>query len=159
MNIFDKLIDVNEASERYGMTPQAIKQHIGGKILEGIDCKKFGNSWVFVKSSLDIIFRDKLLDAKTPLLDEEKKILQNMGRKLIKDYAKAFGVDKARKFGKTLSENLTKKNDFIHMILEAALDCKTELANGLTYCINENFYPESCYQVMIGIVTGLNENN
>lgn len=159
MNIFDKLIDVNEASERYGMTPQAIKQHIGGKILEGIDCKKFGNSWVFVKSSLDIIFRDKLLDAKTPLLDEEKKILQNMGRKLIRDYAKTFGVDKAREFGKTLSENLTKKNDFIHMILEATLDCGTQLASGLTYCINEEFYPESCYQVMIGIVTGLNENN
>lgn len=161
-NIFDKLLDINEASERYNLTPQAIKSTIKtGKIKENIDCKKFGNSWVFIKSSLDIIFRERLTDDKKPLTLEEKNMLCKLGENFIIAYKEKFDYPKAQNLCLTMNDYLhnNDKNSFIHTILEKVLDCKHTLKDGLSYCIDDYYYPESCYCVLFGMSVGLNESS
>lgn len=58
-NKFKGLIDVNEASKLYNLTPQAIKMSAKANLIEGEDYKKFGNSYVFVKKSLDTLFNKR----------------------------------------------------------------------------------------------------
>lgn len=161
-NIFDKLLDVNEASERYNLTPQAIKSAIKtGKIKEGIDCKKFGNSWVFIRTSLDIIFRERLTEDKKPLTSEEKNMLYDVGKDFIIAYKNKFDYFEAKNLYITMNNYLhnNKKNEFIHTILEKTLDCEHTLKDGLNYCIDDSYYPESCFYVVLGMNTGLNDSS
>ena len=160
-NIFDKLLDINEASERYNLTPQAIKSAIKtGKIKENIDCKKFGNSWVFVKSSLDIIFREKLTEDKKPLTSEEKEMLNKLGEGFINAYKNKFGFSEAKNVALCMNDYLSNndKKSFIHIILEKTFDCDYILEGDLNYCIDDSYYPESCYSVLLGMSVGLGEN-
>lgn len=55
---WNKLIDMTQAEERYSRDKSTIKRAISsGKIKEGIDCKKFGRDWVFLKENLDKIYK------------------------------------------------------------------------------------------------------
>lgn len=159
MNIFDKLMDINEASERYNLTPNGIKQHIGKKIKEGVDCKKFGNSWVFVKSSLDIVFRDRLKDGYKPLNREETEMLYKTGEDFMLNYKDKFGKDQARSLCFEMNDYLhnNNKNQFIHTFLEQSLVSDSMNNRGLTYCISDEYYPESCFALLIGMNNGLNK--
>lgn len=59
MNAFDwsQLISMAEAEKLYGRDKSTIKRAISSqKIREGIDCKKFGRDWVFVKDNIDLIY-------------------------------------------------------------------------------------------------------
>ena len=65
-NKFKGLIDVNEASKLYNLTPQAIKISAKANLIEGEDYKKFGNSYVFVKKSLDTLFNKRKKNISEP---------------------------------------------------------------------------------------------
>lgn len=57
---WSKLLSMTEAEERYQRDKSTIKRAISsGKIKEGVDCKKFGRDWVFVKANLDKIYMNK----------------------------------------------------------------------------------------------------
>lgn len=157
MNTFDNLIDINQASERYHMTPQGIKQQIGKKIKENIDCKKFGNSWVFLQSSLDIIFRDKLDKGEHKQLEKtEQEMLINMGINLGKDYLNSFGIEKSREFIELLNNSIKNKNDFINLFLTATLESKSTIKGDFTYCVIDDYYPENCFIILTGLLNVIN---
>ena len=49
-----------EAAEIYSKSPDTFRKAISyGNLVEGVDCKKSGRSWLFLKSSLDRIYGDK----------------------------------------------------------------------------------------------------
>ena len=53
-----KLMSMTEAEDRYKRDKSTIKRAISsGKIKEGVDCKKFGRDWVFVKANMDKIYK------------------------------------------------------------------------------------------------------
>lgn len=53
---FDDFVGIKEASEIFGKSESTLKRNIvNGKFVEGIDCKKFGNSWIF---SIDALERE-----------------------------------------------------------------------------------------------------
>ena len=158
MSIFEKLIDVNEAAERYNMTPQAIKKNIGGKIIEGTDCKKFGNSWVFLKSSLDIIFRDRLRREERKMLEDESQDLYQIGENFMNKYKKKFGMEKAKEVVLEMNECLhnREKNHFIHIFLEKCLDCNRVDLSDLNYSKLDEYYPDSFYCILFGMNNELN---
>ena len=162
-NIFDKLLDINEASKRYDLTPQAIKSAIKtGKIKEDIDCKKFGNSWVFIRTSLDIIFRERLTEDKKPLTLKEKNMLCDMGKDFIIAYKNKFDYLEAQNLCMDMNNYLhnNDKNSFVHSILEKTLDCEHTIHGELTtYCIDDSYYPESCYCILFGMSVGLNDSS
>ena len=55
---WNQLIDMSEVEKRYEREKSTIKRAISsGKIKEGIDCKKFGRDWVFLKENLDKIYK------------------------------------------------------------------------------------------------------
>lgn len=161
-NIFERLIDVNEAAERYDLTPQAIKSAVkNGKIKENEDCKKFGNSWVFVKANLDIIFRDRLKDEHKSLLGSEKEQLSKIGEKLMRTYKDKFGKEEAVKVCLDMNNFLHDKDkySFIHMLLEKCLDCGGIDLSDLNYYILDQYYPESCYCILLGMSNGINKES
>lgn len=52
-----QLLSMTEVEHIYERDRSTIKRAIStGKIAEGVDCKKFGRDWVFLKSSLDKIY-------------------------------------------------------------------------------------------------------
>ena len=52
--VFDLLISLGEAAAVYGREESALRHGITrGKFVEGVDCKKFGKQWVFLRSALD----------------------------------------------------------------------------------------------------------
>lgn len=56
-NIFDDLLSLKEAAELYGREESTLRRAISnGKLIEGVDCKKFGKQWVLKKSSMDRIY-------------------------------------------------------------------------------------------------------
>ncbi|NFO03100.1 hypothetical protein FDB23_03055 [Clostridium botulinum] len=56
-NIWDKLLSLKDASEQYNREPSTLKRAISnGKLVEGIDCKKFGRDWVILKSSMERVY-------------------------------------------------------------------------------------------------------
>lgn len=49
-----------EAAEMYSKSPDTFRKAISyGNLVEGVDCKKSGRSWLFLKSSLDRIYGNK----------------------------------------------------------------------------------------------------
>lgn len=55
---WDMLLDMSQAEERYKRDKSTIKRAISsGKIKEGVDCKKMGRDWVFLKKNLDEIYK------------------------------------------------------------------------------------------------------
>lgn len=55
-NKFDSYIDIKEASKLFNKAESTLRLNIkNGKFKEGIDCKKFGNSWIF---SIDALVRE-----------------------------------------------------------------------------------------------------
>lgn len=158
MNTFDNLIDINQASERYHMTPQGIKQQIGKKIKENIDCKKFGNSWVFLQSNLDIIFKDKLDRGEHKQLAEaEQEMLLNMGVNLGEDYLNSFGIEKTRLLIESLNNLIKNKNDFINLFFKATLESESTIKGDFTYCIMDDYYPENCWMILTGLLNVINK--
>lgn len=159
MKIFENLMDVNEAAIRYQMTPQGIKQQIGKKLEEDVDCKKFGNSWVFVRPNLDVIFREKLKEnERKPILEKEKEMLVNMGKVFVKKYMERFGKEQTKEMVEELSEKMKEKNEVLYAFLRFTLDAETSIQGNLTYCMDDTFYPESGWLLMSGILQGMNEN-
>mgnify|MGYP002621828461 CR=1 FL=1 len=58
-NIFDELISLKEASELYNREESTLRRAIlNGRLIEGVDCKKFGKQWVIRKSSMDKLYGD-----------------------------------------------------------------------------------------------------
>ncbi|MBN1058593.1 hypothetical protein [Clostridium botulinum] len=56
-NIWDKLVSLKEASEKYNRDTSTLKRAISnGTLVEGIDCKKFGRDWAILISSLDRVY-------------------------------------------------------------------------------------------------------
>ncbi|MBY6804393.1 DNA-binding protein [Clostridium botulinum] len=56
-NIWDKLLSLKEAAEKYNRDTSTLKRAISnGTLVEGIDCKKFGRDWVILISSLDRVY-------------------------------------------------------------------------------------------------------
>lgn len=54
MNKFDDLISLKEASKLFGKAESTLKTNIKNKKFKnGVDCKKFGNSWVFDLKALE----------------------------------------------------------------------------------------------------------
>lgn len=49
-----------EAAEMYSKSADTFRKAISyGNLVEGVDCKKSGRSWLFLKSSLDRIYGNK----------------------------------------------------------------------------------------------------
>lgn len=158
MNIFENLIDVNTAAIRYKMSAQGIKQQIGNKIEENIDCKKFGNSWVFVKSNLDVIFRERLDDNEhKQLLKPEQNMLKNMGKELMNEYKKKYGEEASKEFINEMNQSVKYKNKFIHKLLDTTLCLNTTIKGDFTYCIMNDYYPENMYYIISGMINELNK--
>lgn len=56
-NIWDKLLSLKEAAEHYNRDESTLKRAISsGRLVEGIDCKKFGRDWVILKSSMERVY-------------------------------------------------------------------------------------------------------
>ena len=56
-NIWDELLSLKEAAELYNRDASTLKRAISsGRLVEGIDCKKFGRDWVILKSSMERIY-------------------------------------------------------------------------------------------------------
>lgn len=56
-NIWDKLLSLKEAANEYDRDESTIKRAISsGKLVEGIDCKKFGRDWAILKSSMERVY-------------------------------------------------------------------------------------------------------
>lgn len=52
--VFDLLISLSDAGALYGKDEGNLRHAIArGKFVDGVDCKKFGKQWVFLKSALD----------------------------------------------------------------------------------------------------------
>lgn len=59
---------MSEATELYKRDSSTIKRAISnGTIVEGVDCRKFGRDWVFLKSSMDRIYLQDRRNLKKPL--------------------------------------------------------------------------------------------
>lgn len=158
MNIFENLIDVNTAAIRYKMSPQGIKQQIGNKIEENIDCKKFGNSWVFVKSNLDVIFHERLDDNEhKQLLKPEQNMLKNMGKELMNEYKKKYGEEASKEFINEMNQSVKYKNKFIHKLLDTTLYLNMTIKGDSTYFIMDDYYPENMYCIISGMINELNK--
>lgn len=55
-NTFDDFIGIKEATEMFNKAESTLRLNIkNGKFVEGIDCKKYGNSWIF---SIDALERE-----------------------------------------------------------------------------------------------------
>lgn len=55
--IWDKLLSLKEAAEIYNRDESTLKRAISsGRLVEGIDCKKFGRDWVILKSSMERVY-------------------------------------------------------------------------------------------------------
>lgn len=53
----EKWLSSAEAAEMYSKSPDTFRKAISyGNLVEGVDCKKSGRSWLFLKSSLDRIY-------------------------------------------------------------------------------------------------------
>ena len=56
-NIWDNLLSLKEAAEIYNRDESTLKRAISsGRLVEGIDCKKFGRDWVILKSSMERVY-------------------------------------------------------------------------------------------------------
>lgn len=56
-NIWDKLLSLKEAAEQYDRDESTLKRAISsGKLVEGVDCKKFGRDWAILKSSMERVY-------------------------------------------------------------------------------------------------------
>lgn len=56
-NIFDDLLSLKEAADKYGRDESTLRRAISsGKLVEGKDCKKFGKQWVILKSSMERVY-------------------------------------------------------------------------------------------------------
>ena len=54
MNRFNRLISLQDASEKYDKHESTLRTLISrGKFVEGIDCMKYGKTWVFNEDALD----------------------------------------------------------------------------------------------------------
>lgn len=54
----EKWLTSSEAAEEYSKSPDTFRKSISyGNLIEGIDCKKVGKSWLFLKSSLDKLYK------------------------------------------------------------------------------------------------------
>ena len=52
-NVFDDLLSLSDAARLWGKEESSLRHGIArGKFHEGIDCKKFGKQWVFLRSAL-----------------------------------------------------------------------------------------------------------
>lgn len=59
INTFDwgQLLSTKDAAVLYSREESTLKRAISnGKLVEGVDCKKFGRDWVILKSSLDRVY-------------------------------------------------------------------------------------------------------
>lgn len=53
INPFDGLYSLSDAARIWGKDDSTLRRAIlNGKLLEGIDCKKFGKQWVVTKSAM-----------------------------------------------------------------------------------------------------------
>lgn len=151
MNRFEGLMDINEACDRYSMTPQGIKYRIGKDIIEGRDVKKFGNSWVFDKVRMDVIFRDKLVEDK-PLTEDEKQGIYDLGRRVGLDYIKKLGQEVFHKKELELLNAKDNRNEFIHIFLNIIIECDSSTNNYFLYVINHEYSSSA----RICLLTGFN---
>ncbi len=61
MNIFDYMVSLQDACKMYDKKPSTLKTHIAqGTFKIGVDVKKFGNTWVFRKDSLEEYYNKKI---------------------------------------------------------------------------------------------------
>lgn len=56
-NIWNRLLSLKEAAEQYNRDESTLKRAISnGKLVEGVDCKKFGRDWVILKASMERVY-------------------------------------------------------------------------------------------------------
>ncbi|WP_143316852.1 helix-turn-helix domain-containing protein [Clostridium sp. HBUAS56017] len=57
---WDDLLSLKEAADKYGREESTLRRAISnGKLVEGVDCKKFGKQWVILDSSMERIYIDE----------------------------------------------------------------------------------------------------
>ena len=58
-NPFDGLISLQEAADMYGKNASTLRHAIlDGRLVEGVDCKKFGKQWVITLAALKRFYGD-----------------------------------------------------------------------------------------------------
>ena len=58
MTRFNRLISLHDATIKYNKHESTLRTLIArGRFKEGIDCKKFGKTWVFDENALDKFYR------------------------------------------------------------------------------------------------------
>ncbi|MBH8121315.1 hypothetical protein I6A87_18795 [Clostridioides difficile] len=59
-DVFEELISIKDACELYKKGGSTLRLNIrNGKFVEGVDCKKFGTTWVFKKTALEREYNKK----------------------------------------------------------------------------------------------------
>ena len=52
-NPFDGLLSFKEATDRWGLNESTLRKAVTyGKLVEGVDCKKFGKQWIVTKQAM-----------------------------------------------------------------------------------------------------------
>ena len=74
------------------------------------------------------------------------------------NYKEKIGRDQARSLCFEMNDylHINDKNQFIHTFLEQSLVSDFINPRGITYCISDDYYPESCFALLIGMNNGLN---
>ena len=58
MNEFDGMLSFGEAAEIWGLEDSTLRKAVAkGKLVDGVDCKKFGKQWVVLVSAMAREFR------------------------------------------------------------------------------------------------------
>ena len=125
--------------------------------------KHFLFSWgillyIFIKSNLDVIFRERLDDNEhKQLLKPEQYMLKNMGKELMNEYKKKYGEEASKEFINEMNQSVKYKNKFIHKLLDTTLCLNTTIKGDFTYCIMNDYYPENMYYIISGMINDLNK--
>ena len=54
---WSKLVSLKEAAELYGREESTLRRAIQNKLLiDGVDCKKFGTTWVILRSAMERVY-------------------------------------------------------------------------------------------------------
>ncbi len=52
-NPFDGLLSFKEATDRWGLNESTLRKAVAyGKLVEGVDCKKFGKQWIVTEQAM-----------------------------------------------------------------------------------------------------------
>ncbi|MFT9498267.1 helix-turn-helix domain-containing protein [Anaerosolibacter sp.] len=52
MNKFDGLYSFAEAGKKWNLNDSTLRRAVGKRLIEGIDCKKFGKAWIVTEEAM-----------------------------------------------------------------------------------------------------------